>query len=389
MRLGLRVPDRQRQRSGPQSIRFKRAKAPLFPSDGRSVIQPCTSWIEACNRFQSAFAASCRLAAPESPGVISDSPNSPAREINPDPFSTAPGSRLYRTGDLVRQRRDGNIEFLGRNDFQVKVRGFRIEPAEIEVVPSKTFRCKRGRECQAREDIPGDKRFVAYIVAETENTCLPEKVESIKSNRLLNYRSAVDKKCCLTARYANDPLSVRVTRDLVSELRSLVKTSLPDYMVTSAFVILDALPVTPNGKLDWKALPAPEHRVQESASIVPRDAIENRLAAIWQELLNVHPVGLTDNFFELGGDSLLGTHLLARIEEVFAKQLPFGTLFEAPTIKNLAAILRQDSWRPRILTQVQSGDPSVPPIFYRSTGRILCLSRTTRCRPTRLCRSLR
>ena len=97
---------------------------------------------------------------------------------------------------------------------------------------------------------------------------------------------------------------------------------------------------------------------------MPRDAIENRLAAIWQELLNVHPVGLTDNFFELGGDSLLGTHLLARIEEVFAKQLPFGTLFEAPTIKNLAAILRQDSWRPRILTQVQSGDPSVPPIFF-------------------------
>jgi thioesterase domain-containing protein/acyl carrier protein len=100
------------------------------------------------------------------------------------------------------------------------------------------------------------------------------------------------------------------------------------------------------------------------ALIVPRDAIETRLARIWEELLGVHPIGVTDNFFELGGDSLLGTHLFARVEEEFAKQLPMGTLFEAPTIKKLAAILRQDSWLPSTLIQVQAGDPSVPPIFF-------------------------
>src|SRR4029077_1868783 len=120
----------------------------------------------------------------------------------------------------------------------------------------------------------------------------------------------------------NNPLSARASRGLTPQLRSFVQTSLPDYMVPSAFVILDALPITPNGKLDWKALPAPEHRGQEIALIVPRDAIETRLARIWEELLDVRPVGVTDNFFELGGDSLLGTHLFARVEEEFAKQLP-------------------------------------------------------------------
>src|SRR5439155_19058429 len=117
-------------------------------------------------------------------------------------------------------------------------------------------------------------------------------------------------------------------------------------------------------KLDWKALPAPERRTQEIALVVPQDAIETRLARIWEELLGVHPVGVTDNFFDVGGDSLLGTHLFVRIEEEFAKQLPLGTLFEAPTIRKLAAILRQDSWLSSTLIQVQAGDPSVPPIFF-------------------------
>ena len=117
----------------------------------------------------------------------------------------------------------------------------------------------------------------------------------------------MDKHCCPTSNYTNNPLSARIRRDLSAQLRSFVQASLPDYMVPSAFVLLDALPLTPNGKLDRKALPAPDYRMPESTLILPRDAVETRLATIWQEVLGVHPVGVTDNFFELGGDSLLGT----------------------------------------------------------------------------------
>jgi len=239
-----------------------------------------------------------------------------------NPFSVGADSRLYRTGDLVRQRLDGNLEFLGRNDFQVKVRGFRIEPTEVEAVLARHPAVSEA-VVQAREDAHGDKRLVAYVVPKSD-----------------------------------------VANDVASQLRAFLQTSLPDYMVPSAFVVLDALPKTPNGKLHWQALPAPEHRPQEMASTLPTDAVETRLARIWEDLLDVHPVGVTDNFFELGGDSLLGTHLFARIEEEFAKQLPIGTLFEAPTIKGLAAILRQESWKPTTLIQVQAGDASMPPIFF-------------------------
>src|SRR5262249_8652105 len=189
-------------------------------------------------------------------------------------------------------------------------------------------------------------------------------VGSAKSTRLSNYPSATDKHYCLTARYTNDPLGVKITRDLVSELRSLVKTNLPDYMVPSAFVVLDALPITPNAKLNWKALPAPEPRAKEIVSIVPRDPIEARLAKIWEQVLGIDRVGVTDNFFRLGGDSLLSTHLFAQIEKEFGRRLPMGTLFEAPTIEALAEVLRQSSWVPGSVLQVQAGDPSTPPIFF-------------------------
>jgi thioesterase domain-containing protein/acyl carrier protein len=185
-----------------------------------------------------------------------------------------------------------------------------------------------------------------------------------KSSRLSNYPSPADKHFCPTTNYTNNPSSARIRRDLSSQLRSFVQASLPDYMVPSAFVMLDALPVTPNGKLDRKALPAPEYRMPESTLILPRDAIETRLATIWQEVLGVHPVGVTDNFFELGGDSLLGTQLFLRVEEEFAKHLPLGTLFEAPTIEKMAAILRQDSWVSSPLIKLQAGDPSAPPLFF-------------------------
>ena len=188
--------------------------------------------------------------------------------------------------------------------------------------------------------------------------------QSRKSSRPSNDPGPAEKHLCPTTNYTNNPLSVRIRRDLSSQLRSFAQTSLPDYMVPSAFVVLDALPVTPNGKLDRKALPAPEYKMPESTLILPRDAIETRLAKIWEEVLGVHPVGVTDNFFELGGDSLLGTHLFLRVEEEFAKHLPLGTLFEAPTIEKLAAILHEDSWVSSSLIQVQAGDPSVRPIFF-------------------------
>ena len=248
-------------------------------------------------------------------------PQLTAERFVANPFSTDTDSRLYRTGDIVRQRLDGNIEFLGRNDFQIKVRGFRIEPAEVEAVLARNPAVQEA-VVQAREDILGDKRVVAYVV----------------------------------------PASANVHHRL-SQLRSFMQASLPDYMVPSMFVILDALPKTPSGKLDRNALPPPEHRAQETALVVPGDAIEARLARIWEALLDVHPVGVTDNFFELGGDSLLSTHLSARVEEEFGRQLPAGTLFEAPTIKTLAAILRQDSWLSSPLIEVQAGDRSVPALF--------------------------
>ena len=248
-------------------------------------------------------------------------PQLTAERFVADPFSTDTDSRLYRTGDLVRQRRDGTLEFLGRADRQTKIRGYRIEPAEIESV----LRQYPGLQQAAVmvRDHSGKKQLVAYLVRDTSNASFSQ-----------------------------------------AELAKFLREKLPEYMVPSAFVVLHALPVTPNGKLDWKAFPAPEHRLQEIALIVPRDAIETRLVRIWEEVLDVRPVGVTDNFFELGGHSILATCLFARVENEFGKRLPLGTLFEAPTIAKLAAILRQDSWVSSSLIEVQAGDPSRSPMFF-------------------------
>ncbi|HYD81949.1 MAG TPA: condensation domain-containing protein, partial [Paucimonas sp.] len=216
-------------------------------------------------------------------------PDLTAERFVPDPFGQ-PGARLYRTGDLARWKSDGVIEYLGRIDHQVKLRGFRIELPEIEA-------CLLGhpaiREAVVlvREDRPGDKRLAAYLVTAEE-----------------------------------------VTEE---EARSHVQASLPDYMVPSAFVMLDAMPMNPNGKLDRKALPAPDysHPAERTA---PRNAIEERLAAIWSEVLGIEPVGIHDNFFLLGGHSLLATRLASRIRGILQCDLPVRALFEAPTIAQLA-----------------------------------------------------
>ena len=220
-------------------------------------------------------------------------------------------SKLYKTGDLARYLPDGNIEFLGRIDNQVKIRGFRIELGEIETairaaVPSRIAQNPIIEQTVviAREDSPGDKRLVAYIVPHPEQT---------------------------------------ITTD---ELRRFLKQKLPDYMIPGAFVFLDTLPLTPNGKIDRNALPAPDKLRQESEEtfVAPRDDLELQLTKIWEQVLGTKPISVTDNFFELGGHSLLAVRLFAQIEKTFGKNLSLATLFQAPNIEQLANIIRQKGW---------------------------------------------
>ncbi|MFF7652578.1 amino acid adenylation domain-containing protein, partial [Streptomyces sp. NPDC007983] len=208
------------------------------------------------------------------------------------PFS---GKRMYRTGDVVRRLPDGQLDYLGRADDQVKIRGFRIEPGEIEsVLAAHPGVCQA--VVQVREDQPGVKRLVAYVVGERSG-------------------SAPD----------------------AEELREHTARSLPDYMVPSAWVVLDAIPLTANGKLDRRALPAPGPSVREGVYTAPRTDAERALAEVWQEVLGVEEIGVHDNFFELGGDSILSIQVVARAR---ALGLVISTrhLFTAPTVAALAAL---------------------------------------------------
>ena len=207
----------------------------------------------------------------------------------PDPYASRGGERLYRTGDLGRYRADGSIECLGRLDEQVKIRGIRIELGEIETV---LRRHAPVDECvvAVREDRPGEKRLVAYLVGQVH----------------------------------------------VQELRPQLRRVLPEYMVPSAFVVLDSLPLTPSGKLDRKALPAPEYAADADRYVAPRTPVEEVLAGIWAEVLRLERVSAEENFFELGGHSLLATQLTSRIRAVFSVELPLRTLFEGPTVAELA-----------------------------------------------------
>jgi acyl carrier protein len=203
---------------------------------------------------------------------------------------------LYRTGDQVRWRADGNLEFLGRLDHQGKLRGFRIEPGEIETALTGQPHVTRS-VVLLREDRPGDQRLVAYVV-----------------------------------------LRESATERTVSDLRQSLQEKLPEYMVPSAFVILDALPLTSNGKVDRKALPVPvaDRSDLEEEYAAPRTPVEELLAGIWQDVLGVDHVGIHDNFFELGGHSLLATRLVSSVRRAFHVELPLRIIFETPTIEDLA-----------------------------------------------------
>jgi amino acid adenylation domain-containing protein len=223
-----------------------------------------------------------------------------AESFVPDEYSTCAGARIYRTGDRGRYLPDGNIEFTGRMDEQVKVRGFRIELGEIESV-LREHESVNEAVVIALEDKGNEKRLAAYVV---------------------------------TAQGASRN---------ISELRNSLKERLPDYMIPSAFVYLDALPLTSHGKIDRRALPAPdaERPALAEAFIAPRTPTEKSLASIWTKLLGINRVGINDNYFELGGDSLLATQLVSQLRGVFEVELPLVNLFQYPTLAELATSIEE------------------------------------------------
>jgi acyl-CoA synthetase (AMP-forming)/AMP-acid ligase II/acyl carrier protein len=223
-----------------------------------------------------------------------------AERFVPNRYSQQPGARLYRTGDLARYRDDGRIEYLGRADTQVKVRGYRIELGEIEVVLGRQAGVK---QCAVivREEGAAGKQLVAYVVA-------------------------------------NEGASLGVR-----ELRRSLREQLPEYMIPAAFVLLDELPLTANGKLDRRALQevGELHLSLESRYLAPRTAVEEILASLWSRVLEVEQVGIEDNFFELGGHSLLAMQVISRIREALQVELPLRSLFEAPTVSGMALLVQE------------------------------------------------
>ncbi|HET8846170.1 MAG TPA: amino acid adenylation domain-containing protein, partial [Ktedonobacteraceae bacterium] len=226
-----------------------------------------------------------------------------AERFTPDPFSQQPGSRLYCTGDVARYQTDGCIDYLGRQDHQVKLRGYRIELEEIEVW-LRAYSDVSEAAIIVREDIPGDKQLVAYFV--------PHKS-------------------------AGSPISM--------QLRDFLRKNLPDYMVPGVYVQLEKLPLTPNGKLDRRALPAPEiyRATLKTAYAAPRTTTEEMLVQIWASVLQVATIGIYDNFFESGGHSLLAMRALSAIRSVLHRDLSLQTFFTMPTIAQIAAYIQQAS----------------------------------------------
>ena len=225
-----------------------------------------------------------------------------AKNFVPHPFNGAPGARVYKTGDQVRWKNTGVLEFLGRQDSQIKLRGYRIELGEIEVVLNQ-HPSIQDTVVLCREDRPGEKQLVAYVVVSPQST-----------------------------------LSSWTMREALATL-------LPDYMIPTAFVALEQLPLTPNGKVNRRALPPPrtEDRLQGQSYVEPRTPNETALVGIWQEVLALERVGIHDNFFELGGHSLLATQVISRMRKQLQLDVAFPTLFDRPTIAQLAKTLEAQS----------------------------------------------
>jgi amino acid adenylation domain-containing protein len=258
--------------------------------------------------------------------------------LPPPELMIPPDDRLYKTGDLGRYNLDGTVAIAGRADNQVKIRGFRIELGEIEGALASH---PDVAQCAviAREDVPGEKRLVAYVVPN------PEMAEA-------------------TAGQARVSMS------------GFLREKLPDYMVPSAFVMRSALPLTPNGKLDRRALPVPEIVLKQgqpdrqAAGAAPKDVLERQLTEIWEKVLGVSGISVHDNFFDLGGHSLLAVKLFAQILVSLGKALPLATLFAAPTVEQLANILRQEGWLPawKSLVPIQTGSIKTPLFCIHAIG---------------------
>jgi len=256
-------------------------------------------------------------------------PKLTAERFIPNPVSDQERSQLYKTGDLARYLPNGNIEFLGRLDNQVKIRGYRIELPEIETVLSH-YQSVQETVVIAKENVSGDKYLVAYIVPNSKPT----------------------------------PTTI--------QLREFLKEKLPEYMIPTAFIMLDSLPLTSNGKVDrcaLKVLDTPS-RLIDKAFIAPHTPIESTLAKIWSEVLNIERVSIHDNFFDLGGNSLLAVRLLERIHKQFERDLPLSALFLNPTIESLASSLCSETdslpWSPLVAIQPAGSNPPffcVHPIF--------------------------
>ncbi|HEY1528469.1 MAG TPA: non-ribosomal peptide synthase/polyketide synthase [Candidatus Angelobacter sp.] len=235
-------------------------------------------------------------------------PELTAERFIPHPFSAEPGARLYRTGDLARWREDGAIEFLGRMDHQVKLRGNRIELGEIESV-LRQHKAVKQAVAITREDVPGDKRLVAYVEAKEK------------------------------------------TEELGKLLKAFLQDKLPEHMVPSLFVQMEALPLTSSGKVDRKALPLPEGAVDAEKYVGPQTQEEEILCGIWGEVLRLPRVGVHDNFFEIGGHSLIATQIISRVRAAFKVELPLRAIFACPTIARLAE---------NIVQQLRAGVETLP-----------------------------
>ncbi len=238
-------------------------------------------------------------------------PGLTAEKFIPDSFSSKPGARLYRTGDLARYRPDGNIEFIGRIDHQVKIRGFRVEMEEIEEVLVQHPMIQEAIVV-TREDVAGDCQLAAYVVPNQDPAPTP------------------------------------------GELSRFLRGKLPAHMVPSAYIPLDALPLTASGKLDRRALPAPEwsRDVLEGEFVAPRTPVEKVLADIWSQVLGVQQIGVHDNFFELGGHSLLATQIISRTREIFRLDIALRAIFEAPTVAEMSQTIIAQETTPGQVEQV-------------------------------------
>jgi acyl carrier protein len=220
-------------------------------------------------------------------------PDLSADRFQPNPFVAGDG-RMYRTGDMVRQRRDGSLEFLGRSDHQVKIRGHRIELGEIEAALAMHPTVDEA-VVVAREDVPDDRRLVAYVVGRTTGHVQP------------------------------------------STLREYLSGKLPDYMVPAQIALLEVFPLTPNGKIDRRALPAPDLvAAQEQSHVAPTTDLERVVASVWQEVLRVGQVGTEDNFFDRGGDSLLAAQVLSLLRSRVSDTVSLTDLFRFPTVRALS-----------------------------------------------------